>query len=304
MSFLEASKANTETGFVITEPTYTYVLDLEYYTEKCAGCGMCVTVCPKDAIKLADQKTLLQKPAGINLIDIDVMKCVTCGVCAATCIFNALKLKHRDNLNQTEDYKILIVEKRGYPSFQVTAVVDLEKCNFCKLCEKVCPRDAITVTSKERVDIDSQLCIGCGWCEWVCPTNAIVNNKPLTGKIEVNSEACASDCEACVTVCPSDALYLERIAESRFDKVKRNLIEKKILKQKPNGIVVLNEFCILCGACKQVSSVENCIHIERKLASTPRLRARKLWNGVKKKLHKATIEVEGSQEPTSKDMGL
>jgi len=46
-----------------------------------------------------------------------------------------------------------------------------EKCNACKLCEKSCIYDAITIG--DVVQIDDQLCYGCGLCADVCPTGAL-----------------------------------------------------------------------------------------------------------------------------------
>lgn len=63
----------------------------------CCGCTACVNICPKNAIKMAQDKK------GFFYPEIDNMKCVNCGLCKSVCNFNHFKKK---NFNFAKSYAV------------------------------------------------------------------------------------------------------------------------------------------------------------------------------------------------------
>jgi len=79
---------------------------------------------------------------------------------------------------------------RRYPSGE-------ERCIACKLCEAICPAQAITIEADQRedgsrkttrYDIDMTKCIYCGFCQEACPVDAIVEGPNYEFATETHEE--------------------------------------------------------------------------------------------------------------------
>lgn len=231
--FPKYSKKREGVNVIMEQKLLQNVNNLVLNAETCTGCGICVDACPEEAITIglvgAVRRGAVDYAEPVN---IDEVQCSYCGVCVVMCPFNALTLKIDD------EERLPILEKEGFPTYDMVTKVDDEKCVKCTICEEVCPRDAIdrsvpefegtseegkakqaALTAETKFVVDDEKCTYCGICGSICPA-IDVKLKPFTaesGKVEgevVWDESQCDACMVCVEACPDEAIAVEREVKS------------------------------------------------------------------------------------------
>jgi len=240
------------------------VKKLKFHQERCNGCGLCIKVCPVEAIMLGPIKEVASGEMEAPLIIIDETKCIACPICSAICPLNALTLEFQ--------------EKPEYIKVKGSIEIDQEKCIPCLLCEKICPRNAIKadvkISKKEdlvkyksdevwargEISIDEEKCIYCGLCELLCDAIKIVWTDPKPPQfraglgILIDEKKC-DYCKICEEICPVEAIRVKCEASA----------PREILEPKIEGKIDINEEeCIYCKLCEEECPVK-ALNVERAL---------------------------------------
>jgi MauM/NapG family ferredoxin protein len=133
-------------------------LEEQKFLDTCSRCGVCVSVCPAQCIKI---DTSGIKGNGAPYIIASEMACVVCdGLhCMQNCPSGALLFTPAADIDMG------------------TAVWHEHLCarthgEDCRICVEQCPIGAVAITLDEtgKVKVHDEGCIGCGVCEQQCPT--------------------------------------------------------------------------------------------------------------------------------------
>ncbi|MDK2990759.1 MAG: 4Fe-4S ferredoxin [Methanoculleus sp.] len=255
--FPKYSKTREGQNVIMEQRLLKAVNNLILNAETCTGCGICVDACPEEAIVLGPVGATRRGAIDYaEPVDVNPEKCSYCGVCVIMCPFNAMTLK----IDGEE--RLPILEKEGFPTYDMVTVIDEEKCDCCTICEEACPRDAINrdvpafegsdeegkprqaaLQTKTTFAVDTEKCDVCGICGELCPSITVVRNAPdpETGKIEGEvkwEEATCDGCNICVEACPQECITLER-----------EIISDKL----PGKVDIEQDNCCTCTWC-----VETC----------------------------------------------
>ncbi|WP_292394474.1 4Fe-4S binding protein [Methanoculleus sp. UBA303] len=258
--FPKYSKTREGQNVVMEQRLLKAVNNLILNAETCTGCGICVDACPEEAIVLGPVGATRRGAIDYGVpVDINPEKCSYCGVCVIMCPFNAMTLK------VDGEERLPILEKEGFPTYDMVTVIDEEKCDRCTICEEVCPRDAIArdvpafeggdeagkprqsaLQTRTTFTVDTEKCDVCGICGELCPSITVVRNapNPATGKIEGEvkwEESTCDGCTICVEACPRECITLER-----------EVVSDKL----PGKVDIQQDNCCTCTWCVQTCPTE------------------------------------------------
>lgn len=149
-----------------------------------------------------------------NRMDIDGEKCTFCGICVILCPLNAIKIEvngvERIPVIESKAFPSLLKDiSVNVGLCDPSCELSCERECPTKAIKVVLSEAGLSGKAKiSDVRVDKRLCIYCRKCQEVCPTRAITVIKPLSGLIEVNVNLCPEKCQICVDVCPSKCITL------------------------------------------------------------------------------------------------
>ena len=238
----KAVKMDIDGNDAVKRECYPHIEPKAEPNEACLPCSLCEQVCSSDAITVEytfpkKEEIAPLKEGVTGEISIDTEKCNFCGICAYFCDAFILIPKDKGEITPvdpaTPKASTLVLPFENI-------LIDEEVCDYCVLCEDICPEDAIKVTGTREVAAPrvsgtlsvSDNCVACGWCKSVCPYDAIDIFKPFEGEIRlIENHLIRCDplgCHACFNVCPANAWYIPG--------------DRKI--------AISSDRCTFCGACE------------------------------------------------------
>lgn len=64
--------------------------------------------------------------------------------------------------------------RESFPGARGWLDLDPDNCNYCSVCQKMCPAGAIVVSREPKsVTLDPYRCIACAYCVGLCPKHCL-----------------------------------------------------------------------------------------------------------------------------------
>ena len=223
-------KNRTEHEMTLERPMVTRHYLMTWDLDRCVGCQMGPTACPKDALTHLNGEIVDGRMVTPPSVDVDPDACVMCGICAEICPVHAIEIK----INNTPENPVLKYE--AFPEVRGNITFDKSKFDF-SLKDFVidnCPTGVISYNQEQdTMMIRYEDCIRCRQCE-VASEGAFEVTQAWQGSVELKREKCVEGCLACADVCPTRALHINADGE----------------------LVLADYYCIKCGACMHACPIQ------------------------------------------------
>ena len=223
-------KTRTENLMTLERPMVTRHYLMNWDLDRCVGCQMCPTVCPKEALTHVEGEIVDGRMAAKPSVDVDPDLCVFCGICAEICTVHAITM----SVNGQPENPVLKYE--AFPEVRGHLNFDKDSFDFTlkDLVIDNCPTHIISYDEhKDTMAIKFEDCIRCRQCE-VASQGAFTVTQRWLGSVELHRERCVEGCLACADVCPTRALHINDEGE----------------------LVLADYYCIKCGACMHACPIK------------------------------------------------
>ena len=223
-------KNRTEHTLTLERPMVTRHYLMTWDLDRCVGCQMGPTVCPKDALIHVDGEIVDGRMVVKPSVDVDPDLCVMCGICVEVCTVHAIDIKINDKPENP------VLEHDAFPEVRGHLTFDKDAFDFSlkDLVINNCPTNIISYDEEnETMAIQFDDCIRCRQCE-IASNGAFKVTQRWQGSVELHRERCVDGCLACADVCPTRALHINDEGE----------------------LVLADYFCIKCGACMHACPIK------------------------------------------------
>ncbi len=155
---------------------------------------LCIALEPRSDAKQVAQLFRISQGADGFFIErhpkLDPVATMTDGIFIAGCCQGPKDIPDTVAQASAAATRVLSLISKGKVELEATvAVIDEEKCSGCRVCNILCPYNAITfIEDKEVSRINEALCKGCGTCVAACPSAAITQKHFTTEEIMAEIE--------------------------------------------------------------------------------------------------------------------
>jgi len=223
-------KIRNEHKMTLERPMVTRHYVMTWDLDRCVGCQMGPSVCPKDALthvpgEIKDGRMVV-KPS----VDVDSDLCIMCGICVEVCTVHAIDIK----INDQPENPVLVHD--AFPEVRGHLTFDRDSFDFSlkDLVINNCPTEIISYDEvQDTMTIHYEDCIRCRQCE-IASNGAFKVTQRWQGSVELHRERCVEGCLACADVCPTRALHINDVGE----------------------LVLADYYCIKCGACMHACPIK------------------------------------------------